>query len=354
MALTRLNEFNTGTTLTEAALEGELDNIYNNALTLISPLTANLAAGGFIITGLGLGTAASPTLQLTGDTNTGIYSSGADALDLVGGGLRLATLTSTPSAGIVSIDPGAISATASTNVGRLFVGGTSALTVPAGTTAIVAGLWVAEPNLTATGTITSATSVYIAGAPTEGGSNSSLWVDAGNVRFDASIGMGVYSAGTAGSIQWNATADTGPSILGTAATLRFKGGTTDTEWYNQANATELMRLTNGGVLALGTTVVTGAAAGEFVLKNDSFAVRSVNAAGTNTFGLIAGDASDRVYLLPNGTGDIRWGKALVALGGGSAATLGTAGGSGPVTATQNTWMQVVDSAGATFWLPAWK
>src|SRR3990167_1930595 len=185
MALTRLNSFATGSVVTNVIATGEFDNIYNNALTLISPLTGNLAAGGNLITGLGLGTVGSPTLQFTGDTNTGIFSSGADALVLAGGGLSLMTLTSTPSAGIVSINPGAISATASTNVGRLFGGGGSALTIPAGTTAIVAGVWIAEPNLTATGTITRAATAYFEDAPTEGGTaNFTLWSDAGPNRFD--------------------------------------------------------------------------------------------------------------------------------------------------------------------------
>ena len=50
MALTRLNEFDAGTTLTETEIEGEFDNIYANSLSLISPLTGNLAAGGNDIT----------------------------------------------------------------------------------------------------------------------------------------------------------------------------------------------------------------------------------------------------------------------------------------------------------------
>jgi hypothetical protein len=52
--------------------------------------------------------------------------------------------------------------------------------------------------------------------------------------------------------------------------------------------------------------------------------------------------------------DIRWGKALVALGGGAAPTLGTIGGSGPATAGQNSWMRVLDSTGTPFWVPVWK
>lgn len=46
--------------------------------------------------------------------------------------------------------------------------------------------------------------------------------------------------------------------------------------------------------------------------------------------------------------------ALVALGGGAAPTFGTIGGSGPATAAQNTWLQMKDSTGANFWVPAWK
>lgn len=61
-------------------------------------------------------------------------------------------------------------------------------------------------------------------------------------------------------------------------------------------------------------------------------------------------AAGRSYL----GGSVQFGTALVALGGGSAATLGTIGGSGPTVAGQNTWLQFVDSTGATFWVPAWK
>ena len=59
-------------------------------------------------------------------------------------------------------------------------------------------------------------------------------------------------------------------------------------------------------------------------------------------------------VLCTGGGDIKWGKALVALGGGAAPTLGTIGGSGPTAAGQNTWMRVLDSTGAACWVPVWK
>jgi hypothetical protein len=87
MALSRLTNWTDGDILTSAALEAEFDNIYNNALTLISPLTGNLAAGGNIVTGIGAGSAAAPALQVR-ETDTGIYSSGAGLLDISVGGVR--------------------------------------------------------------------------------------------------------------------------------------------------------------------------------------------------------------------------------------------------------------------------
>jgi len=53
-------------------------------------------------------------------------------------------------------------------------------------------------------------------------------------------------------------------------------------------------------------------------------------------------------------GDVQWGRALDALGGGVAPTFGTIGGTGPTVAGQNSWMRVIDSTGATFWVPVWK
>ena len=103
MALSRLTNWADGDILTSAALEAEFDNIYNNALTLISPLTGNLAAGGNSITGLGLGSVGSPALQFTGDTNTGIYSSGADGVSLVAGGVAGLTATNSGGQTIINI-----------------------------------------------------------------------------------------------------------------------------------------------------------------------------------------------------------------------------------------------------------
>lgn len=86
MAISRVKTWG-AEVLTFATLNAEFDNILNNALSLVSPWTANMAAGGFRLTGLHLGTVGDPSLQFTGDTNTGIFSPGADQLNLVTAGV---------------------------------------------------------------------------------------------------------------------------------------------------------------------------------------------------------------------------------------------------------------------------
>lgn len=89
---------------------------------------------------------------------------------------------------VVLIDPPALTAVAATNIARLRLGNTAAITVPAGTTSIAAAVSIEEPNLTATGTITSAVTLYIAAAPTEGGTNNyAIWVDAGVSAFGGNL-----------------------------------------------------------------------------------------------------------------------------------------------------------------------
>lgn len=109
-------------------------------------------------------------------------------------------------------------------------------------------------------------------------------------------------------------------------------------------------ITRAGVWTLGTGAVeTGASRGDLVVKNTT-GVRSVNNAGNNTYQLIGGNSSDQV-VLASGGGDIKWGRPEVALGGGSSATLGTIGGSGPSNAAQNGWLRVVNSTGSAIFLP---
>ena len=86
MALSRVTVWSSGQVLTAGDLNGEFNNILNNALTLISPLTGNLALGGNSLTGLGAGTVGAPSLSITGDADTGFYRPAADTPALAGAG----------------------------------------------------------------------------------------------------------------------------------------------------------------------------------------------------------------------------------------------------------------------------
>jgi len=73
------------------------------------------------------------------------------------------------------------------------------ITVPAGTAALVASIYVQEPRLIATGTITVAASVYIADAPTEGTDNYGIACGA-NMNNDFGGGAILAQAATDGFI----------------------------------------------------------------------------------------------------------------------------------------------------------
>ena len=103
MALTRQNEFDAGTTLTESGIEGEFDYIYNNALTLISPLTGNLACGGNSITGIA-------ALTLSANDGGALGASGTAFSDLFlasGGVINWKNVTPDPCRGSLTIAVGA-------------------------------------------------------------------------------------------------------------------------------------------------------------------------------------------------------------------------------------------------------
>ena len=89
MALARVHVWIAGEVLTASDLNNEFNSILNNPTALITPLTANLALGAFSLTGLGAGSASTPSLSFDGDANTGIFSSGAESVDLTGRGGRI-------------------------------------------------------------------------------------------------------------------------------------------------------------------------------------------------------------------------------------------------------------------------
>lgn len=102
-------------------------------------------------------------------------------------------------------------------------------------------------------------------------------------------------------------------------------------------------------LSLGTNPSSG---GDIRLANAG-TINFRNAANSADLRVIASNSSNQI-ILGDSTADVLFAKALVAVGGGSAATLGTIGGSGPATAGQNTWMRWIDSGGTACWVPVWK
>jgi hypothetical protein len=88
MAGSRIKVWNLGERLTAADLNAEFNNTLNLGIALISPATADLAMGGFRLTGVSAGSVSNPAVQPTGDANTGMYFSGADAVDFATGSVR--------------------------------------------------------------------------------------------------------------------------------------------------------------------------------------------------------------------------------------------------------------------------
>ena len=114
------------------------------------------------------------------------------------------------------IAPIAIASTAGTSYSAVRIAPVG-VTVPSGTSPVVASLHVVEPVISATGTVTSAATVYIQNAPTEGGSaNHALMVAAGSTSL-----AGTLTATGGGSLTgtW--------SDLGTVTTVDINGGTID-------------------------------------------------------------------------------------------------------------------------------
>jgi hypothetical protein len=107
---------------------------------------------------------------------------------------------------------------------------------------------------------------------------------------------------------------------------------------------------------------TYATAGDLRLQNNgSIAARNFgNTGDVNMLRLftddtvLVGSNANNVKLDTGASKDVIWGRPLVAVGATTLITLGKTGGSGPATAAQDSWMRVLDSTGAAFYVPAWK
>jgi hypothetical protein len=112
----------------------------------------------------------------------------------------------------------------------------------------------------------------------------------------------------------------------------------------------------GTVLA--TTVTIGRSGqsqklGAFVTVDQNGYVQLTSNGGIDSTGTMLIGPTGATTISIGRTGQlINFVAALVALGGGASATLGTIGGSGPATAGQNAWW-AVQNAGVAGWVPIW-
>lgn len=149
-------------------------------------IEGNLAAAGFTEWVFN-DAAADVDFRVEGDANENLFQIDAGLFSGVGSvGIGRAAVNTAS----FTIDPPAMTAVATVSYSKVRINNSSAVTVPTGTTALVSSLHIDEPNITATGTVTTACTVYIEAAPTEGTNNHSLIVDAGSVRFDGAIFQG--------------------------------------------------------------------------------------------------------------------------------------------------------------------
>jgi len=175
---------------------------------------------------------------LDADADTSITADTDDVIDFEVGGTDSVKMgwQKVADTGFLTIDPLAFTADTTENTHRVAILATSAITIPSGTTAIVSSIYIIEPNITATGTVTDGATVYIKDAPTEGTFNHAVLIGEGNVTFSDGVAFMKEQAAAdtdrAGYGQWWVrndapsvpmfTGDTGVDIqLGGAPTKQF-------------------------------------------------------------------------------------------------------------------------------------
>lgn len=182
-----------------------------------------------------------------------------------------------------------------------------------------------------------------------GGGLPQLFVDTGTTGFYISRQDSTTGAGGALDLFCRSVYITSTGVFGWSSTTAASA-TPDTFLVRDGAANTLAQRnsTNAQVHRLYETYTDASnyERGAFTMGSDALTI-AWESAGT-------GSANGDVAITPKGTGRLRYNIALVALGGGSAPTLGTIGGSGPATASQNAWMELKDSTGASVWLPVWK
>ena len=213
---------------------------------------------------------AASTTSITADTNN-LIDFEISSVDAIKFGWQ-----SVADTGFVSIDPAAFTADTTENTHRLALLASNAITIPTGTTALVSGLYVAEPNITATGTVTDAATVYIAGAPTEGASNYSLLIGSGN------LGLGTLTLGSGSITDSSGAIDFGNEALSTTGSISGAAGT----------FTGVLTAVSGSSGATPQATVD-----DFVVEGSGDVGLSILGGAANNLGIAFGDTNSNTYAL---------------------------------------------------------
>jgi len=137
----------------------------------------------------------------------------------------------------------AVTASADASHYRLRVVPEGAVTIPSGTAAEVATLSVFEPNITATGTVTTAASLWVHSAPTEATNNFALYVDDGLSKFDgAVVAAGGVHLGVTSAVAANLLDDYEEGTYTATLTNASSGSYTVTAAQNTLAYTKVGRL----------------------------------------------------------------------------------------------------------------
>jgi len=211
--------------------------------------------------------------------------------------------------GFLTLDAKAYTADTTENTHGVALLSTNSVTIPAGTTALATQLYITEPNITATGTVTNAVSLYIKDAPTEGGTgNFALWVDDGAVKFDSTLevtGTSTMAAITASAdvtgTNFIATGDTAaadPANIGQTDSegliLTGQGSATDVTIKNDADETVLSIPTGTtGMVLLNTGTENGLLIDQdgngigLSIDSEATSANAISIDGTQTVGALA-------------------------------------------------------------------
>lgn len=166
---------------------------------------------------------------------------------------------------------------------------------------------------------------------------------------------------------WSAATPYGPGMIVSNAGVLWKAIQSSTNQSPIAGSSFWVQHTFSGTtnLAVGidfssmSTTSMGRMASAIRLRNtmqfhweETGAIGSRMDSATSKMILVQNQGSLR-YAVDVGTAVVTSSQTPTALGGGAVPTLGTIGGSGPATAAQNAWEQVVLN-GTTYWRPLWR